>query len=504
MLSQNKPTGVHFALIIFVMLTLVFVVVSFVSIRDRAEAQIAAEQARKKYQDVDGALRRADEKIEEMKKRIGHQFDSVGLQDPEDPTTVLGAMGRDMKRFGGNLAQSTYSSTLEKLRQELDTITQERNARQQDQNQLKREILALQNDYQTMVDQATAARDRAERDKQVVIANKEEAIAAKDKEIAGLEDDYHQVQAELERVKGRLENEVALRDDEIRKLTAINIRLNEKLDKESDKSFEVADGVVRWVDHSSKRVWINLGGFDKLYDRTGFSVYTKMHQGIGRGKADIKGSIEVLRILGPHLAECRILDNDIDRPIATGDPVYTPLWSPGLTNSFSLVGLIDFDGDGQSDRQPLQNLITAAGAKVDNEVDDKGSRSGKALTVDTKFLIVGKIPDPTEVLPGDKDAALEIIKHHSQMLKEARQQGVRVVSLNDFLSFIGFKPTRRLWVPGTEVPWRLQQGSKSTGVSPTAGVRISTGSTSALYKPRRVRTNPGQTQKVFRGARAGY
>ena len=43
---------------------------------------------------------------------------------------------------------------------------------------------------------------------------------------------------------------------------------------------------------------------------------------IGRGVEDIKGKVEVTRILEPHLSEARILDEDLFRPIADGEIVH--------------------------------------------------------------------------------------------------------------------------------------------------------------------------------------
>ena len=68
------------------------------------------------------------------------------------------------------------------------------------------------------------------------------------------------------------------------------------------QSFEVPDGQITWVDYGSKLVWIDIGSDDNLPRSQTFSVYKKSNSGIARGPEDVKGRIEVVRILGPHRA----------------------------------------------------------------------------------------------------------------------------------------------------------------------------------------------------------
>ena len=113
-------------------------------------------------------------------------------------------------------------------------------------------------------------------------------------------------------------------------MIAANAKLRQQVDEIQDISFETADGRISFVDHGRNLVWINLGEADSLPIRTGFSVYTKANHGIGRrSMTDIKGKIEITRVIGAHLAEARILKEDIYRPMAEGDPIYSPLFNAG-------------------------------------------------------------------------------------------------------------------------------------------------------------------------------
>ena len=108
--------------------------------------------------------------------------------------------------------------------------------------------------------------------------------------------------------------------------------------KDEPGSFEVADGRISWVNQNGT-VWINLGSLDSLRRQVTFSVYdADQHDA---EKATKKGSIEVTRILGEHMAEARITEDDPTNPILTGDQIYSQVWHRGKKLHFALTGLID-------------------------------------------------------------------------------------------------------------------------------------------------------------------
>ena len=106
-------------------------------------------------------------------------------------------------------------------------------------------------------------------------------------------------------------------------------------------------------------------------------------------RSERKGSIEITRILGGHLAEARILDDELTNPIIPGDVIYSPVFQPGTAVRFALTGIMDIDGDGQSDHDLIRNLIRINGGVIDAEVDADGKRKGK-ISINTRYLIVGE------------------------------------------------------------------------------------------------------------------
>ena len=507
--SSGKPTAVHFSLIFFVMTTIIASVIAYLMFKASDEAKIRFAKASAELKTVNDVARNRDDAIQAMKKRQGVGYEKVGNE--ETPNTYLWQVAKDTRDYGGypqatTAAQlPTVHDTLIELRRQLDQLQGEYNTAIANLKTRDAEILALNGTYRGREDVAKQRQAGAEKlrdDVQTTQKERLDAAAALYREIVA---ELSAERADHQQDNDRFEKQVSALEQESKDLIVINQRFQEKLDNLQKVSFEVSDGEIRWVDHVSRLVWINVGSDDRLTKRTTFSVYKKGHHGIGRGAEDIKGSIEVTRIIGPHLAEARLLDTDIYEPMAPGDPIYTPLWSPGRSEVFSIIGFIDVDGDGRSDRELLTEHIKAAGARFDNEVLDDGTYIGDGITVQTKFFVVGALPDPAMTADADEKKLYgTILKHFSKMEKQARQQAVRKMNLGDFLSYIGYKPQRRLYRPGDGTPFKLKSGSHSTATNESIGNRKSTGQTSGAYSRSKRLKQPkssGQTSKVFRGGR---
>ena len=87
---------------------------------------------------------------------------------------------------------------------------------------------------------------------------------------------------------------------------------------------EVPDGEIIHVNQKSGSVWINVGQADGLRRQVTFSV-VGADKSVGKYQPT-KGRIEVVELLGPHFAECRILDDKITDPLVPGDKIFTPFW----------------------------------------------------------------------------------------------------------------------------------------------------------------------------------
>jgi hypothetical protein len=524
MAASSKPTGVHYALVVFVLISIVCGLgwlLAYKGTGSISELEHKTKDAETKYKTAAALVDEKYGELKRIKEMLGEKFEDVGA-DGSNPNTVLGSMQQHMKNYGGGVTDPTYNGMIVKLNQALRDATQGR-----DQLQEKLQIEQAQfeqrlNEIRAELDAEKKAREMADKGKTDADNTHKEEVAKKDADIAELRKSYSDVQAELDEYKSSSEKQIKEKDTRIASLININKKLSGELDEKTRVSFEVPDGQIRWIDPIGKKVWISLGDAEGVKPRTTFSVYKKTHSGVGRGTVkgvvgaeDIKGSIEVTRVMEAHLSEARILTEDIYHPMAKGDPIYSPLWSAGHDEAFSVIGIVDLDGDGKDDRDLFNEIVTTSGATIDNDVDGKGvlrvngrvSDDGKPrLSERTKFLVIAKIPEIAETSGQDEIAELLKVNELRKTLEDAaRERGVRVVSMGDFLSYIGYKSQRRLFVPGSDVPYNLKSGAHSTGVGESSGSkRQSQGATSGAYsgdkatKPKSNTRGDG-TSKVFRG-----
>ena len=494
-MAASKPTAVHFSLIFFVMATLIGGVMAYLNFKDLGEANAKLEQAQKDSQ-RDGALaRKLDEEIQALKKLIGNEHDDIGL-DNKTPNTVIGATEQDIKTHAEVLAEPTIKNTLIKISSQLNQTKNQLAQEQTAKNDLEAQFLALKGELNKVVDEHKKARDNSEKDLADTQKVKEEEVSAKDQQISALQKENEEILIELDQLRETDANKIKALENKNNTYASLIDTLRSQLSQLQKVSFEKPDGLVRTVDNSTGVVWINLGEADRLPKGMTFSVYRKAHQGIGRGEEDIIGAIEVTKILGPHLSEASIVGDDIYQPISPGDPIYTPLWGLGRPETFAISGIIDLDGDGKSDMEQLRQIVENANAKVDNEVTELGERLGNGLSVHTKFLVIGESPNIDNAKTDEqRDKMQELLAKMKEIREEARLKAVRVVGINDFLSYIGYKPQRRLHVPGSGVKSKIKLGSKKTGVNAS-----SSGTVSTLYtrnKRLKAQTSSGQTSKVF-------
>ncbi len=504
---QNKPIGYQVSVIV---LSLGIVVLGTLVYMDQKNIrQVTTENLKSTAdrQKIEALERKVREEFEDLKKLTGNPGDVYGLGE-ENGTNVRGSNLADIAKAA--VAEPTHKAAINTLVQRATAREQERDEARAKLDEAQKLIIDLQKQYQVRVDAQDAGRVKAEGDLSVSIKNKDEDGRVKQKRIDDLTQAANEAAAELENVKAARAAEVKTLDAQISKLAAINGKLSDEIDEIKKTSFEIPDGEIRWVDHQNGRVWINLGEADNLPKRTTFSIYTKSHNGVARGSNDIKGAIEVTRIIDAHTAEARIIKDDLYQPIVKGDPIFTPIWSPGRKENFSFVGIIDFDNDGKSDRQKLHELVSGAGATIDNEVDDDGKRirymkfpnefidhgeGVPGIDVNTKFLVIGEIPDIALAVKDEDKARIGLILKHRKILgDEAKQQGVRVVNLNDFLSWIGYQPQRRLFVPGADKGYKLKAGEREPPVDKVSGQVSGAISGNKRIKPA---TSSGQTSPLF-------
>lgn len=464
--SSSKPGALHYWFAFFVTLTLLFLVTTIIYVKEFNAADIRAKEASDNATKVNGALTTALADIDALKLDMGYNQPEVGVGNPAPANSARAQLQQDLTTYGRNLTAGTVSATLNALRTALDQAEADSKKNKADLDQVSAKLLAVDAGAENRVATFKTDKEKSETDLTKLVKDRDELVRQKDQEIQKWQKNYREGQVELEGARDELARVRKELDERISSLNQIVDFQRQKLDELQNLSFDKADGSIRNVDNSLRLVWLDIGRKDGLRPQVTFSVYGKTNNGIARGPQDVKAKIEVVTVEQTS-SIARIVEEDNTRPIAEGDVLFSPAWTAGLEEYFSFVGNGDLNKDGlmdARDRKILFDVLANAGAKVDIQVDDEGVRepADAKLTVNTKWLIVGDVGDPTK-FEGDDEKIQKILavqKQHQILVQEAREQGIKIVSLRDFLTYMGWKPESQLYIPGSDAPFILKAGLK--------------------------------------------
>jgi len=421
-MAARENQGLQIALIIFVMLTIVLIVTTFLFFRnfqeaqekikgltsENSKAQEAARGAIDESTKLKGLVDTKLEKIEAVEEAAKKDFTAHGKGLAEADQNYRNLVGHLAKELAGANTRITEITASEKAL--TDKIAADEAATKEAIAKYTATIATTSKDLED-------ERKKFEEFRQQIGGTKEELAKR-----------FDQKRSEFDDLTKKSGEQITLLTGEVTRLTKLLQAINEEKTR-STASSEVSDGKISWVNQRSRNVWLNLGSDDGLRRQTTFSVVGGEESNPASAKS--KGKIEVINLLGPHMAEARIVEDDLSDPLMPGDKVFSPTWEPGRAEHFGLAGFMDIDGDGESDRQRIHDLIRLGGGVVDAEVTDDGKVSGK-LSINTKYLIYGDEPHG--------EAA---VTAYGEMKSEAQTLGVHLTKVNDFLDYMGYKPEDR-------------------------------------------------------------
>jgi hypothetical protein len=461
-MASSENQGLQIALIIFVMLTIVLSVTTFVFFRQYEDADIRARKDHEDAAKANTALSSLQAEDNKMKQMIGvgeqAKIEEVTATFNEDMKNYVAAIPEE-KKFYRPALEYTYNTLHEKdlelasARAEIQTITEERNK--------------IEAAKQAQV----AAAEQKQKEAEDALAEANKIFAAerekKNQELSDIKAQLDKKLEELTQLADQKKKEIDALTSDRNELTVTNRGLREKItDLDPTSGFEVPDGKIVWVNQKARSVWINVGQADGLQRQVTFSIVGN-GENVG-GDQKTKGRIEVTELLGPHFAQARILEDELYDPIVQDDLIFTPLWQPGRSESFALVGTFDLNEDGEDDRQVIRDLVRMAGGRIDAEVDLEGKQTGE-LTMNTRYLIKGGEP-------GDK--AVE--GAYSKMVGEAQRLGVRDLTLAKFLDHVGWKDPKQTLVFG-----RRGNANQVPPEQPDGGRAVAPGKVSDVFRSRR-------------------
>jgi hypothetical protein len=443
-MASRESQGLQVALILFVMVTVVLAITTYVyfrkseeKIKEAKSAVAESQRAKQMYDTVQfenqilkhvlGYERKTEPELATIKAGLGNNK----LMDD-----VLNKFDEDMSTYGAGLAKDDLHYRV--LPQYLLTMIQQRNSQLDDANDLvktadaqKKQLVSVEEKKASVAleGQQGAQKDLlGEREKftqaRTSITSQSAEVA---KKMADKDKQFQVASATMQKDKEDLQKRLDL-------VEQLATTYKQRLDKATtDKPVERAAGEVKWVDQRSNMVWINLGTVDGVQRQMTFSVIDQKETAVGGAK--IKGRIEVTRVMEDHTAEARIIENPISDPIMQGDKVFSPSFRKGQRIHFALAGVMDIDRDGKNDQARVKAIITMNGGVVDAELLENGEVEGK-LTSETSYLVQGQKPtDKTN---------LKLTEGYTKMTAEAERLGIQPMTVAKLLDKMGYTPDKRV------------------------------------------------------------
>lgn len=427
-MAARSDQNLKISLIVAIIFVVIFAGLTLWMRNEWNKEFLRAEDLASKRDEATGALREKVDENETLLKMLGYDLESSpGIGEV---TTQFDA---DQQSYMQTFEESSrnYRSVLDLIYEENQKIAQQESESKAREKELKERITQLEAEKDAQIAQANDTLSKVQQDLASERAKFNDAKTL-------LEQQRAELQQARERQQSQFEEQLAdargaMREAEDRLETSERSRrsLLEQRTLESP-SFEVPDGRITYVNQGTRTVWINLGSSDSLRRQVTFSVFESDES--DAGKAEKKGSIEVIRLLGEHLAEARITSDEAGDPILPGDQVYSQVWHRGKKLRFALTGLVDLDDDGRSDLQQAKDLIALNGGVVDASLEDDGSIDGE-MTINTRYLVLGERPN--------QPSKASISKGFDDMSRAADNLGVEAITLVDFMNQMGYKPQER-------------------------------------------------------------
>lgn len=424
-MASRENQGLQAALIVFVLITIALAVTTYVYFRKAEEQGARADTAEAATQKASTDLRSALDERNRLKEYLG--FDIA-----EQMAVIEKRYQEDMAIFGADYPDSDPKN----YRTLPDYVLKAAVKRSEDYvSEQKRAAQALT--------EKAATETRVAGEKAALETQNQQLVATYDQERQAFNTERARITQDNQKIAGDLKNkntqivaaQTQVKQTEERLKSQIDqleqtleLLRTEKREREQT-NFDTAAGRITYVNHVDHTVWIDLGIADGLQRHTTFSVFD---QDVHEYSPDtVKGEIEVTKLIDRHLAEARVLHDDIKNPIVHGDLIYTAAWRPGVFLHFAVAGFIDINGDGLEDKDLLRNIIAANGGVIDAELDPAGNVVGPGMSVTTRYLIMGDRPDETST-----DAART---GYSALYDRAALLGVELMPLPRFLSLMGYK-----------------------------------------------------------------
>ena len=452
------------SLIIFVMLTFVLAVTTYVFFAQKQDAVVASKTANEAATTAQQKQREAEKATQDMLKEVIGADDGQTVEDIKTELTgmrdkVKGSVDENMTPQYRLLVKTldeavqkanddnrSLNEEKRRLRDELDAAKKGRKSDQDkhdDQfNKKVAELKAVADARKQMNDefekrasdlnrQLEAANEKAER-----LQSLEDKIRREAAPYVAIErrDDFEAADTAAAQV-AMLLDELKLRDEVVRRqnevLGAMRIADPSLQDAilaatPADDRIDGFDGRIVLVNELEQSVLISFPRTIGIRPGMLFFVYTPGDQ--LPMVAEKKGILEIVAVESGTTARGRVLNTSTRDPILLGDGVATSLWSPLRPLEVVVVGHVQLDRDSAADTDRLEALISSVGGRV-----------AETVSHSTSLVVDAGPPRQVGEVGGRDDWTDEDKARRLQNLTQAAKLGVKVVRIDGFLELFGLE-----------------------------------------------------------------
>lgn len=486
-MAARENQGYLIAVIILVLLTLVLALLTFLGwskaneysegmasanaelngVQKLSEAhQIEAEILRALVGDLGESSAEVQTKIDSVKRLSNNNSISDALKTAIQNVAVRidevkDAYDRDMQQFITTTEEDqgedlTWTGVLRNLiavtARKHNELSVKRQENEDQKGRLEREKNALAGRLAVSEKDLVKANENLEAQKKLAAENEAKLNSSLQQARADLEDYQSSTSAKIAMLENEKSDLVALND----KLTVANAELTKTKQELTRENFDLHDGEIVRVRRSSSSnlVYLNIGKKDGLRTNQTFAVYDRNVTNFEKGQE--KAKIEVIRV-GPKTSDAIITEEDPIDPITRFDRVVTPTWDPGNRNDIAIAGIVDLDGDGDSDLLRFIRLIENNGGRVVAYHDEQGKIFGE-INSSTRYMVKGESP---KLGPGSDNG--EVYNAIRELEKQAKENATRVIDVRQMLNRMGRHLTRVFKGDPQIQPIPSSQGSGNKG-----------------------------------------
>ena len=439
--TKAESTPIFIALILFVVLSIVLGVTTYMFYKGEEDAITARKDADNEREIAEKETQEVQKKVDELKGLVGAPPDPAGptvdeiMQEYEQNQDVY---GETYKRNKGteldDPSASTYpwmlkylidmnKSLFDQISQKGSQLTEVEQAHVAEKERLKAAHEATRKELGALSDEIKTNNEKFAQDRTAFEKKYEKAT-----------DDVRKAQDKITEIQDKSRRDMNKVTEKMNEVDNQLSATTNALQNSRRVDLEAPDGEVIWVNQVDGTVYIDLGYQDGLRRQTSFSVYD--HDVANALTAEPKGTLEVVQVksdmsIAKVTSDIYAKDKLLN-PILKGDKIISAIFHRGEPERFAVVGKIDIDGDGRNDLPLLLRLIERNGGIVDAFVDESGNQGGSSkITPRTKYLVMGDKPtDRTEN---------KILDAYNDLVKLADDNGVRVIPLKDLLDHMGFE-----------------------------------------------------------------